>query len=170
MPFGRGRVILEGADTALPIHVYTTKGVLTPFIFKQGTPVKVVFRDQRIGKPTDVFAVPESELTPEQLAELDADIVPGEKIADGKDHVLDGIVGLRGLAELSDKWWLNYRFDIGAGGSDLTWNAAAQIGRRYSWGSLVLGYRYLHYDFDSDFKLMKDLDVYGPVVGAVWEF
>jgi len=68
VPFGRGRVLLEGADTAVPMHVYTTKGVLTPFIFKRGTPVKVVFRDQRLGKPTDVFAVPQSELTAAQLA------------------------------------------------------------------------------------------------------
>jgi uncharacterized OB-fold protein len=62
VPFGRGRVMLKGADTALPIHVYTTKGVLTPRIFKKGTPVKVVFRDKREGKPTDIFAVPLSEL------------------------------------------------------------------------------------------------------------
>jgi len=67
VPFGRGRVLLEGADTAVPMHVYTTKGVLTPFVFKRGTPVKVVFRDQRLGKPTDVFAVPQSELTTEQV-------------------------------------------------------------------------------------------------------
>jgi uncharacterized OB-fold protein len=62
VPFGRGRVLLKGADTALPIHVYTTKGVLTPRVFKKGTPVKVVFRDKRVGKPTDIFAVPLSEL------------------------------------------------------------------------------------------------------------
>jgi uncharacterized OB-fold protein len=66
VPFGRGRVVLEGAETALPIHVYTTKGVLTPFIFKRGTPVKVVFRDKRIGKPTDIFAVPMDELPADQ--------------------------------------------------------------------------------------------------------
>ena len=66
VPFGRGRVVLEGADTALPIHVYTTRGVLTPFIFEKGTPVKVVFRDERQGKPTDIFAVPMAELSPEQ--------------------------------------------------------------------------------------------------------
>jgi hypothetical protein len=36
--------------------------VLTPRIFKRGTPVKVVFRDKRVGKPTDIFAVPVSEL------------------------------------------------------------------------------------------------------------
>jgi uncharacterized OB-fold protein len=68
VPFGRGRVVLEGADTALPIHVYTTRGVLTPFIFEKGTPVKIVFRDERQGRPTDIFAVPLAELTPEQQA------------------------------------------------------------------------------------------------------
>ncbi|MBW1740265.1 MAG: SCP2 sterol-binding domain-containing protein [Deltaproteobacteria bacterium] len=62
VPFGRGRVMLDGADTGLPIHVYTTKGVLTPRTFKKGTPVKIVFRDNRLGKPTDIFAVPLSEL------------------------------------------------------------------------------------------------------------
>ena len=62
VPFGRGRVLLDGADTALPIHVYTTKGVLTPRVFKKGTPVKIVFRDKRMGKPTDIFAVPLAEL------------------------------------------------------------------------------------------------------------
>ena len=79
VPFGRGRVIVEGAETALPIHVYTTKGVLTPFIFKRGTPVKIVFRDKRIGKPTDIFAVPLEELTSKQrskspLMESDLDV------------------------------------------------------------------------------------------------
>ena len=66
VPCGRGRVVLKGAETALPIQVYTTKGVLTPFIFKRGMPVKIVFRDKRIGKPTDVFAVPLAELPPKQ--------------------------------------------------------------------------------------------------------
>lgn len=62
VPFGRGRVVIDGADTALPVHVYTTRGVLTPRIFKRGTPVKIVFREKREGKPTDIFAVPVGEL------------------------------------------------------------------------------------------------------------
>ncbi|MBI2346284.1 MAG: hypothetical protein HYV03_05270 [Deltaproteobacteria bacterium] len=78
VPFGRGRVVLEGAGTALPVHVFTTKGVLTPFIFKKGTPVKVVFRTERFGKPTDIFAVPLAELSEAQkkkspLMETDLD-------------------------------------------------------------------------------------------------
>jgi uncharacterized OB-fold protein len=69
VPFGRGRVVLDGADTALPINVYTTKGVLTPRVFKKGTRVKVIFRDKRIGKPTDIFAVPIEEI-PERKREI----------------------------------------------------------------------------------------------------
>ena len=101
---------------------------------------------------------------------LDTSLVPGAKVVDGSDEVFDAVVGVRGLAELSDKWWLAYRYDIGTGNSDLTWNAVALLGRRFDWGSLTVGYRYLHYDFDSDWKLLEELDVYGPVIGAAWEF
>ena len=62
VPFGRGRVMLEGADTALPMHVYTTRGILTPRVFGKGTPVKVIFRKERLGSPTDIFAVPLEEV------------------------------------------------------------------------------------------------------------
>lgn len=67
VPFGRGRVILDGADTALSINLYTTTGILVPGIFKKGTRVKMVFRDRRIGRITDVFGLPASELSEEQL-------------------------------------------------------------------------------------------------------
>ena len=103
-------------------------------------------------------------------ASLDTDLLPGSKLADGRNHTWDAIVGVRGLANLSGKWWLAYRYDIGTGNSDLTWNAVALLGRRFDWGSLTVGYRYLHYDFDSDWKLLEELDVYGPVIGAAWEF
>jgi uncharacterized OB-fold protein/putative sterol carrier protein len=66
-PYGRGRVTLEGADTALSANVYTTTGILVPGIVKKGTEVKVVFRDERIGEISDIFLVPTSELTKEQI-------------------------------------------------------------------------------------------------------
>lgn len=68
VPFGRGRVILDGADTALSINVYTTTGILVPGIFHKGTKIKLVFRDKRVGRVSDIFGLPASELSEEQLA------------------------------------------------------------------------------------------------------
>jgi uncharacterized OB-fold protein len=67
-PYGRGRVILNGADTALSVNLYTTTGILVPGIIKKGTEVKIIFRDERIGEVSDIFCVPTSELTPEQVS------------------------------------------------------------------------------------------------------
>jgi len=67
-PFGRGRVILNGADTAVSVNIYTTTGILVPGIVKKGTEVKVIFRDKRIGEITDIFCIATSELPPKQIA------------------------------------------------------------------------------------------------------
>ena len=65
-PYGRGRVLLQGADTALSVNLYTTTGILVPGIISKGTEVKVVFRDNRIGDMTDIFCVPTAELNEQQ--------------------------------------------------------------------------------------------------------
>ena len=67
-PYSRGRVILDGADTAMSVNVYTTTGILVPGLVSKDTEVKVVFRDERVGEMTDIFCVPTSELTAEQVA------------------------------------------------------------------------------------------------------
>lgn len=66
-PYGRGRVIFRGADTAMSVNVYTTTGILVPGMISKGTEVKLVFRDERVGEMTDVFCVPTSELAEEQI-------------------------------------------------------------------------------------------------------
>jgi uncharacterized OB-fold protein len=66
-PYGRGRVIFKGADTAMSVLLYTTTGILVPGVIQKGTEVKLVFKDERIGAMTDVFCVPASELTQEQV-------------------------------------------------------------------------------------------------------
>jgi uncharacterized OB-fold protein/putative sterol carrier protein len=66
-PYGRGRVIFRGADTAMSVNLYTTTGILVPGIIKKGTEVKLVFRDERIGEMTDVFCVPTAELSQELI-------------------------------------------------------------------------------------------------------
>jgi uncharacterized OB-fold protein len=72
-PFGTGRVFLETlegklSDTAMLIRVRTTRGTIRPGIYGKGTPVKIAFRNGRKGEIEDIFALPQSELTAEQLA------------------------------------------------------------------------------------------------------
>ncbi|HEJ83403.1 MAG TPA: hypothetical protein ENO25_02445 [Desulfobacteraceae bacterium] len=67
-PYGRGRVIFKGADTAMSVILYTTTGILVPGVIRKGTEVKLVFKDERVGEMTDVFCVPSSELTRKQVA------------------------------------------------------------------------------------------------------
>ena len=47
--------------------------------------------------------------------------------------------------------------------------SATDVNTSDDWGSLALGYRYLHEDLGSDFERVKELDTYGPVISAVWE-
>jgi len=67
-PYGRGRVVFKGADTAMSVNLYTTTGILVPGMIRKGTEVKLVFKDERRGEMTDVFCVPSSELTRKQVA------------------------------------------------------------------------------------------------------
>jgi len=66
-PYGRGRVIFKGSDTAMSVILYTTTGILAPGIITKGTEVKLVFRDERVGNMRDVFCIPTSELSQEQV-------------------------------------------------------------------------------------------------------
>jgi uncharacterized OB-fold protein len=70
-PFCRGYVdIARNAPAAsfLPCRLQTTTGLPRPGIFVKGTEVKLVFEDDRVGSIRDIFCVPVSELTAEQLA------------------------------------------------------------------------------------------------------
>jgi hypothetical protein len=90
------------------------------------------------------------------------------KISESQDN-WDGIVGLRGQVLLSDKWYLPYYADIGAGDSDLTWQVFGGVGYRFKHCDLVGGYRYMAWDFGGDY-LIEDLDMSGPLVGVKFMF
>lgn len=72
-PFCHGQIVLYdgedfGADNAMMFALRTKTGAVRRGVFKKGDLIKIVFRDEREGLITDVFAVLQSELTPEQLA------------------------------------------------------------------------------------------------------
>jgi hypothetical protein len=93
---------------------------------------------------------------------------PGVEESDS-EGLLDGIIGVSGSFNFNDNWYLPFHADIGAGGSDLSWQLFAAIGYRFSWGDVRLGYRYLSYDLDDDF-IMQDMDLSGPLLGVGFRF
>lgn len=83
--------------------------------------------------------------------------------------VWDGVVGIRGFYNLADRWFVPYRVDFGTGDSDYTLHAFAGIGYRFDSFKLLLAYRYLGWEFE-DGALLDDLQVSGPVLGALFTF
>lgn len=87
--------------------------------------------------------------------------------------VWDGIVGVRAKYDLNEKWFMPFHFDVGAGDTDLTWQAFAGIGYQYENFDVVAGYRHLDWDFDDSGTgggVFNDLSMSGPIIGAIFKF
>ena len=89
----------------------------------------------------------------------------------GRDVDLwDALIGVRGNFKMGEGGWSGlYHLDLGAGDSDLTWNAMAGLSYTYGWGDLVFAYRHLDYDQSSN-KLLQDFSFSGPGFGATFRF
>ena len=93
---------------------------------------------------------------------------PTAKLSKSAD-VWDAVVGFRGRAHINDRWFVPYYADVGAGDSDLTWQAMAGIGYEASWGETSLVYRHLEWDQGDD-GLLKKLSFSGPAVAFKFRF
>lgn len=101
--------------------------------------------------------------------DLDFSLPPFSASADKSGHVFDGVVGFRGETKLTDKLSLAYLGDIGAGQSDLTWQAFAALGYEFEHFDLFAGYRYMYWQLD-DTANLDEFKVHGPVVGLRFRF
>jgi hypothetical protein len=83
----------------------------------------------------------------------------------------DGIVGVQGRVRFGadHKWAMPYYFDIGAGDSDLTWQAEVALTYSFGWGDIGAAWRYLDYDLDSNGPI-KDLNFNGPAAGVTFRW
>lgn len=81
----------------------------------------------------------------------------------------DAVVGFKGNYRFNEKWFAPYYFNIGAGDSDLTWQAMAGIGYSYGWGDVLVAYRHLSYDEGND-GLLQDLELSGPAIAVNFHF
>jgi hypothetical protein len=88
-----------------------------------------------------------------------------------RDYFIDPIVGIRGRFELGKKWFIPYYFDIGGFGASTNFTSQGFAGIGYHFTdlfSMVLGYRYLYYDFGD--KFVKDITLHGAVLGFAFTF
>ena len=85
------------------------------------------------------------------------------------ETVLDGVAGVKGDIKLSKSWFLPYYLDVGTGQSDFTWQGFGGVGYAFEPVDIVLGYRYIYWDFDSSSDF-DDIDFSGPLLGAVFNF
>ena len=93
----------------------------------------------------------------------------GTRTAEASGDVWDGIVGVQGQINVTKSWFLPYHLDIGTGQSDATWQVLGGVGYAFKHVDLILAYRYLAWNFDSDSQL-EDMNLSGPLFGAVFKF
>lgn len=83
---------------------------------------------------------------------------------------IDGVVGLRGKAALSQRFFLTGKADLGGGGSKFTYQLfgglGINVGKRMA---LVAGYRDLNVNYDKD-NFLFDMSLHGPIFGLGMKF
>jgi hypothetical protein len=100
-----------------------------------------------------------------RYASLDPTIsLPLEIVLDPSPSWTDAIAGVLWRPSLSERWTFVGRFDIGAGSSDLVWNAAGYVDYRLGrFVALFFGYRHLDYDYkDEGAEFAYDASQSGP--------
>lgn len=106
-------------------------------------------------------------------AELTGRLVgPGEISATRDIDWVDPIIGIRGQADFSDKWFFRYNGDVGGFGigSDFAWQAFAGVGYHFTPNvSAALGYRGMGMDYSKG-SFAMDTVSHGPVIGLEMRF
>ncbi len=86
------------------------------------------------------------------------------------DSIWNGIGGFRGRIRINNTGlFIPYYFDIGAGGSKLTWQIASGLGYQTGWAGVSLTYRYLSFEQGSS-AAVQHLTMGGPMVMVNFTF
>jgi predicted porin len=106
--------------------------------------------------------------------EMDAGIGPGPKKNLADQDWVDAFVGLRKNIALSEKTSFTVRGDVGAGDSDLVWNAGLLLNYHFNKTvSMFGGYRWLDYDYDTGSGLERfayDVTYQGPAIALRFDW
>jgi hypothetical protein len=90
--------------------------------------------------------------------------------ASASKDIWNGIGGLRGRVRIgTTPWFIPYYFDIGGGGSQLTWQIASGVGYQIRWAALSATYRYLSFE-QRDEPTVKHMALRGPMLMVNFSF
>jgi hypothetical protein len=88
----------------------------------------------------------------------------------GSVDIWNGIAGFRGRILVNNTgFFIPYYFDIGAGGSNLTWQIASGVGYQTRYADLSLTYRYLTFEQGGS-AMLQNLSSRGPILAATFRF
>ncbi len=88
----------------------------------------------------------------------------------GATSIWNGIAGVRGRIRLPvEGLFIPYYFDIGGGGSKLTWQIASGVGYQTGWAGVSLMYRYMSFEQDGS-SLVRHLGMGGPMIMGNFTF
>jgi hypothetical protein len=88
----------------------------------------------------------------------------------GSQDIWNGIGGLRGRIRLGHSgMFIPYYFDVGGGGSQLTWQAVTGLGYQDGWAGLSLTYRYLSFEQPAG-AVVHHIDLGGPMLAVNIDF
>jgi hypothetical protein len=88
----------------------------------------------------------------------------------GSGNFWNGIGGFRGRIRVGDAGlFIPYYFDVGTGGSNLTWQIASGLGYHAGFADLSLTYRYLSFEQDSS-SVVQHLWIQGPMLMVNFTF
>lgn len=89
------------------------------------------------------------------------------------DTLVDALVGVRYVQRVSQRWSLETRADLSAGGTELTWSAGPTVG--YTFGqtsryTATAGYRRMVVELDTDESVAAEMTLSGFRVGLRIDF
>lgn len=84
--------------------------------------------------------------------------------------IWNGIAGFRGRIRLPvDGLFIPYYFDIGGGGSNLTWQISSGLGYQTGWAGVSVLYRYLSFE-QGNSSVVRHLNMGGPMLMTNFTF
>jgi hypothetical protein len=104
-----------------------------------------------------------------RFADFETDLDIGMVSSGSSRDSLDGFVAGRVIWPFAERWSASVYGDVGAGDSDLTWQASAMLGVDFRGWGLGFGYRILDYDLGESLSEV-DLTFDGLVYGLEFRF